>query len=41
MTRDIHCTSITVNNGVTVKTGNCRIFCRGTVTNNGTIKQRG
>lgn len=37
MVRDIFCTSITINSGVTLKTGGYRIFCAGTVTNNGTI----
>lgn len=41
MTRDIFCTAITVNNGVTLKTGNFRIFCQGTVTTNGTISNAG
>ena len=41
LTRDIHCTSVTINNGVTVKTANYRIFCRGTITNNGTISNNG
>ena len=41
LTRDIHATSITINNGVTVKTGNNRIFCRGTITNNGTMTNNG
>jgi hypothetical protein len=41
MTRDIQCTSITINNGVTLKPAGYRIFCRGTVTNNGTITVAG
>jgi hypothetical protein len=41
MTRDIQCTSITINNGVTLKPVGYRIFCRGTVTNNGTITVAG
>jgi hypothetical protein len=41
LTRDIQCTAITINNGVTVKTGNFRIFCQGTVTNSGTISAAG
>ena len=41
LTRDIHATSITINNGVTVKTANNRIFCRGTITNNGTLANNG
>ena len=41
MTRDIMCTAITVNNGVTLKTGGYRIFCQGAVTNNGTISNNG
>lgn len=41
--RDVFCTSLTVNNGVTVNannagtTGPYRIFCTGTLTNNGSI----
>lgn len=36
MTRDIQASSITVNNGVTIKTASFRIFCQGTVTINST-----
>lgn len=41
MTRDIYCTSITINSGVTVKTSGSRIFCTGTLTNAGTINSVG
>jgi hypothetical protein len=41
LTRDIHCTSITINSGVTLKPANFRIFCRGTITNSGTISSVG
>ena len=43
MTRDIFCTSITINNGVTVKPNGFRIFvtATGTLTNNGTISCTG
>ncbi len=41
MTRDIQGTNVTVNNGVTLKPTNFRIFCLGTFTNNGTISAAG
>lgn len=41
LTRDIFCSSITVNNGVTIKTTNYAIYCTGTLTNNGTIQNNG
>lgn len=41
MTRDICCTDITVNSGVTIKTANYAIFATGTVTVNGTIHNDG
>jgi len=41
LTRDIFCSSITVNNGVTIKTNNFAIYCTGTLTNNGTIQNDG
>ena len=41
LTRDIFCTSITVDNGVTINTAGYRIFCTGTLTNNGTIRNNG
>lgn len=41
LTRDIRATSITVNNGVTIITKGWKIFCSGTLTNNGTIKWDG
>jgi hypothetical protein len=39
--RDVHTTSLTVNSGVTLNAGGWRIFCQGTVTNNGTIQANG
>lgn len=41
LTRDVYSTALTVNNGVTLKTGNCRMFGQGTLTNNGTITAAG
>jgi hypothetical protein len=41
MTRDVYCTSLTIDNGVTLNTSFWRIFCQGTVTNNGTITGTG
>jgi hypothetical protein len=41
MAKDIFCTSITINSGVTLKSSNYRIFCTGTLTNNGTINNSG
>ncbi len=41
LTRDLTVTSMTVNNGVTIKTANYRIFGTGTLTNNGTIQCNG
>jgi len=41
MTREAHLTSLTVNNTVTLKTANFRVFCAGTVTNAGTISNNG
>lgn len=41
MTRDIFCTNITINNGVTVKPASCRMFFQGTLTNNGIIEGSG
>lgn len=41
MTRDIYATDITINNGVTLKPANFRIFCRGTLSNAGTISAIG
>lgn len=37
MTRDIHCTNITINNGVTIYPAGYRIYATGTLTNDGTI----
>src|SRR5262245_54411455 len=41
LTRDIQCTSAPVNGGVTIQPHGFRIFCQGTVTNNGTIRDDG
>lgn len=41
LTRDIFLTSSTINNGVSIITSGCRIFCKGTLTNNGTIEYNG
>src|SRR5271163_1478577 len=41
MSRDVQTTALTINNGVTLKPANFRIFCTGTVTNNGTITAAG
>ncbi|MFO0824982.1 MAG: hypothetical protein U0792_17985 [Gemmataceae bacterium] len=41
LTRDIWASTITVNNGVTIKPAGFRIFCSGTLTNNGTIQNDG
>ena len=41
LTRDVWATSLTINNSVTLKTANYRIFCQGTLTNNGTISNLG
>jgi hypothetical protein len=40
-TRDIQATSITISGGITLKTANFRIFCRGTISNSGTISSAG
>lgn len=37
LTRDVMAASLTINNGVTLKTVGYRIFCQGTFTNNGTL----
>lgn len=37
LNRDIFLSSGTINNGVSIKTNGFRIFCNGTLTNNGTI----
>lgn len=37
MARDLYCTNLTINNGVSLKTNGYRLFCSGTLTNNGTI----
>jgi hypothetical protein len=41
LTRDVQASSLTINNGVTLKTANYRVFCTGTITNNGTISNVG
>lgn len=41
LARDIYLASSTINNGVTIKTNGYRIFCNGTLTNNGTIQWNG
>jgi hypothetical protein len=41
LTRDIFLSSMTVNNGVTIKASGARIYCTGTITNNGTIQNNG
>jgi hypothetical protein len=41
LTRDIFCTTITVNSGVTVKTGSFRLFANSAVVCNGTIENLG
>ena len=37
LSRDIYTTNLTINNSVTLAQNNWRIFCTGTLTNNGTI----
>lgn len=41
MTRDIYCTNITINVGVTIRPSGYRIYANGTLTNNGTIQNNG
>jgi hypothetical protein len=41
LTRDIYPTTMTVNSGVTIRTGGYRIFAKISVTNNGTINNTG
>lgn len=41
LTRNIYTSSMTVNSGVSIKTGNYAIFCTGTLTVNGTIRNNG
>lgn len=41
MTRDIYCTAITINSTVVLKTAGWRVFCTGTILNNGTIHNDG
>ena len=41
MTRDLHATGVTVNNGVTLKTANYRVFVTGQLSNAGTISNLG
>ena len=38
LNQDIYVSTLTVNSGITLNTAGNRIFCQGTVTNNGTIK---
>ena len=41
LTKDIAPQNMTVNNGVTIRTDNFRVFVKGTLTNNGTIMSNG
>lgn len=41
LARDLYVRDLTVNSGVTIKTNNFRIFCAGTLLNNGTISNDG
>lgn len=41
MVQDISVSAMTVNSGVFINTGGFRIFCSGTLTNNGTIRNNG
>ena len=41
LSRDIFCTNLTINSGVTIKSNNFAIFCAGTLTVNGTIQNNG
>lgn len=41
LTRDFYFAAVTINNGVTIKTNGFRIFCAGTMTNNGIISFAG
>ncbi len=41
LTRDMFYNNLTVNNGVVLDTGGYRIFAKGTLTNNGTIRRNG
>ncbi len=41
LARDIFPSSMTVNSGVTIKTNGVRIYCTGTITNNGIIQNNG
>jgi hypothetical protein len=41
LTRDVQASGLTINNSVTLKTANFRVFCTGTITNNGTISNLG
>jgi hypothetical protein len=41
LTRDIDPSSLTVDPGVVIRTNNFRVFCSGTITNNGTIQNNG
>jgi hypothetical protein len=39
LTRDVFFAAATINNGITLETAGFRIFCAGTLTNNGTIRR--
>ncbi len=41
MNRSIFCSAITINSGVTLKSAGFKIYCTGTLTNNGTISNAG
>src|SRR5262245_52666679 len=41
LSRSIFCLNLTVNGGITLKTAGFKIFCTGTLTNNGTITNSG
>jgi hypothetical protein len=41
MTRDVYCTALTINNGITLRPAGYRIYVQGTLTNNGTIEANG
>lgn len=41
LSRDVFATSLTIDSGVTIRANNFRIWCTGTLTNNGTIHNSG
>lgn len=41
LTRDLMLASSTINSGVSIRVNGCRLFCNGTLTNNGTIQWNG